>query len=463
MTQRNPRMIGGLYQVGQVITSGPLLTIYSAYNRNTGDVVGLYVIELPPAMDEESAQRLLQPLERRKLVQSLHAIHVYDWGIDGARAYITTDPPRGITLRHVLDTENVDLRRALELARQMARGLAALQAQGIVDIDMRPQLITVDIVGETDRAQLDDIGLRMLLKEMGYTSSQRVDDIGYLDPRYAAPESIENGPIGPWRDVYQLGLLIYEAVTGRLPFVGRTPAETAMMQSSSPLPPMAQFNLETSPQLQELLERALAKNPAQRFSNAASLLHALEALPVPVKPFVYQGNVSFTPPVGSLPAMKSGGLTSEMPSAPAQDNVTLIDTLIEDNSILAPAPAPANNPSSAEEEEDALAYLCFEPDGGETRRFAIKSNYVVVGRVDPKRGLSPEVDLSQIDPTMTVSRQHARIRYEKTFFYIEDLKSRNKTRLRELTLAPLKAELLQHGDVVQFGSVRMIFKVPERS
>ena len=84
----------------------------------------------------------------------------------------------------------------------------------------------------------------------------------------------------------------------------------------------------------------------------------------------------------------------------------------------------------------------------------------MVGRLDPKRGIAPEIDLSTVDPRMTVSRQHARIRYEKTFFYIEDLKSRNKSRLGELTLLPFKAELLQHGDVLHFGSVRLVFRVP---
>src|SRR5579883_2250197 len=84
----------------------------------------------------------------------------------------------------------------------------------------------------------------------------------------------------------------------------------------------------------------------------------------------------------------------------------------------------------------------------------------IVGRLDPKRGVTPDIDLSPIDPAMTISRQHARIRFEDTFFYIEDLKSRNKTRLGELVLTPLKAELLQHGDTIIFGSVRMHLEVP---
>src|SRR5258708_5857932 len=96
---------------------------------------------------------------------------------------------------------------------------------------------------------------------------------------------------------------------------------------------------------------------------------------------------------------------------------------------------------------------------GGTPRFVIKSNYAIVGRVDPKRGVTPEIDLSPVDSQMTVSRQHARIRYEKSSFTIEDLKSRNKTRLNRLTLTPLKAELLHDGDVVHCGSVRLVFRV----
>lgn len=449
--RKNPRLIGGIYQVGQVITTGPILTVYTAYNRNTSDVVGLMVLELPPRFEAEAALRLLEPLERRRQVQSPHVIHVYDWGIDGSRAFIATDPPRGITLRHVLDNETVDLYRSVEIARQMTRGLVALQAQDVEDTDMRPQLITVDRVGNTDRVQLDDVGLRLLLKRLGYVGDQRSDDIGFFDPRYIAPESIQGGQIGPWSDVYQLGLLLFELITGRAPFVGRTSAETSVLQTSSPVPRMSQFRENTPRVLQDLVDRALAKDPAQRFLNAEALLRALEA--ISMEP----GSTSsamFTPPAGTLPDVKSGVRTGEMPQVPVEKGTAAEDTLIEGGITVKRTPFVA-------EEEGVYAYLDFEKEGEETRRFAIKGKYVIVGRLDPKRGLRPEIDLTSIDPGMTVSRQHARIRFEKTFFTIEDLKSHNKTRLGELTLKPLKAELLQHGDVLQFGSVRLVFKVPE--
>ncbi|HYX50068.1 MAG TPA: FHA domain-containing protein, partial [Ktedonobacteraceae bacterium] len=171
-----------------------------------------------------------------------------------------------------------------------------------------------------------------------------------------------------------------------------------------------------------------------RFPNAGALLEALEALPIRHEP----GHVSAGPPAGFMTTEDQTVMSSD---AQVKD-VALENTHIVDG-------------------KKAYAYLLFEDEGQERRTFAITSKYVVVGRVDPKRGLKPEVDLTAIDPGMTVSRQHARIRYEKTFFSIEDLKSRNKTQLGKLTLTPMKAELLRDGDVLRFGSVRVIFRASD--
>lgn len=452
MAQRDSRLIGGIYRrVGQALTSSPILSVYSAYNRNTNDMVGLLVLELPPMIEEEAAQQLLQPLERRRRVESPHVIHVYDWGIDGSLAYIATDPPRGVTLRSVLEDETLDFRRAVDIAQQMARGVLALQAEDIVDTDLRPQLVTIDSADAADRVQLDDVGLRLLLRQLGYANSQYAGDLWNADPRYIAPECLQNGAIGPWSDVYQLGLILFELVTGRAPFVGHTPAETAALQSNMPVPRMEQFRPNTPSSLQDVVDRALAKDPAQRYPNAAALLTVLESLSLPGSSG--SGDMWPAPQVSS-----ARGATGEMVAVQEEEDVSLRSTLIENTVTI--GPSPAGDVRLVPGEEGVYAYLCLEQDGEDVRRFAIKDKYVIVGRVDPRRGLKPEIDLTSIDTRMTVSRQHARIRYEKTFFHIEDLKSRNKTRLGDVPLVPLKPELLQHGDIVQFGSVRLIFKIP---
>lgn len=454
MVQRNPRLIGGIYQMGQVVATGPAFTIATAYNRNTGDAIGLNIVELPPGMDEAAALPQCAFLDQRRQVQSPHVLRLLDWGLDGARVYIVTDPPRGISLRQLLDMENVDLQRALGLSRQLARGLAALHALGIADIDLRPQLITVDRAGEQDRAQIDDFGLRLLVQRLGYVPSPEPEDITSLDPRYASPEHLQNGRIGPWSDVYRFGLLLYELVAGRLPFVGRNRAETVQLQCAAPVPRLEQFAHDAPLALQHLVERALAKNPTQRYPSIEALLIDLDALWAAVSPDRSPANMPAnlrTP--GAVPLSRSQ--TAEMDTVSPQEDVTLRATLIERNSSSRPATA-----ETVPMEPGTLAYLTYEGEGGEPLRFPLKSDYVIVGRSDPKRDVRPDIDLTKVDPRMTISRQHARIRYENQLFYIEDLKSRNKTRLGELTLIPLKAELLQHGDVLHFGSVRLTFRVP---
>ncbi|MBO0777649.1 MAG: protein kinase [Ktedonobacteraceae bacterium] len=458
MPQNDARLVGGIYRVGQVLSSGAALTTCTAYNRNTNDVVGLTAIELPPGSYPSLVQPYLNMLEQRRKIQSPHVLRVHHWGFEGSRMYIVTDPPRGTTLQHVMDNENTDLRRSLELIKQLTEGLRILHAQRIGGLDLRPQLITVDQIGVNDRVQIDDFGLRTLLRHLGYINGQSTGDIGYLDPRYAPPEYINNGQIGPWSDIYQLGLLLFTLVTGRLPFVGHNPAETGIMQSNAPVPYIARLAHETPQELQEVVEKAMSKAPAQRFSNILTFIAALESIPLPLTrrtPELTTQESHTGPQAAQQP---STALTLEMTLI---DDVSRISTQLE--GFILPQPTGESRSLTGQalaEEKEVYAYLRYEKDGRAVHRFPITGKHTIIGRHDPKRGLTPDIDLSVLDPKMTVSRQHARIHYEETFFYIEDIKSRNKTRLGELTLIPMKAELLQHGDTITFGSVRLRFEVP---
>lgn len=456
MPQRDARLVGGVYRVGQMIASSEILTICTAYNRNTSDVVGLSIIEIPTTTPQELVHVRLNALAPRRQVISPHVLQVFDWGVEGTRAYIATAPPRGVTLQHVLDNENIDIQRALILTQQITQGLQALHQQGIAGLDLRPQLITVDSDGITDRTQIDDIGLRSLLNSIGYKNNQPSSDLSALDPRYAPPEYINGGQIGPWSDIYQVGLLLFTMITGRLPFVGRNQAETGVMQTSSPLPRMAQFKHDTPSSLQMLVDRMMAKEPAQRFSDASTLLSVL----APAIPAHRPASDRQQPEVSQT--LRVAGLTNEMPPVePVEGDIAQQATQIEKNALLQyQLDTLASNPPTG---ADMLAYLYYEHAGEETQRFAITRKSVIVGRSDPKRGYTPDIDLSGPDKKMMVSRQHARIRFEESFFYIEDLKSRNKTRLRDLTLEPFRSEILQHGDVLYFGNVRIKFIVPGAS
>ena len=321
-------------------------------------------------------------------------------------------------------------------------GLKALHEHDIAGIDLRPHLITVETTGIEDHVQLDDIGLRIILSSFGYTNNNQDDDYGSLDPRYAPPEYLMNGQVGVWSDMYQAGLLLFEMATGRLPFVGRNTAETGILQNTSPVPRMNSFKHDVPVALQAIVDAALAKNPAQRYPNADAFLQALKQVQPSTITSLSAQETQGKPVV--LP-----GLTTEMPP------------LADEKTVRASTHTQVDGPVYGIPSKDGIyAYLSYEKDGVEVTSIPIKEKSVVVGRLDPKRGVSPDIDLSEFDPRMTVSRQHARIYFEEHFFYIEDLKSRNKTRLGDATLTPLHVELLHHDDGVRFGSVAMVFRIP---
>lgn len=447
MSQRDTRLIGGIYRTGPLITSGGMLTIYTAFNHNTNDNVGLYVITLQTQEQIGTAQTLLQALAKRQGLYSPNVIRVLDWGIDENRAYIATDPPRGVTLQYVIDNENIDLRRSIDLIRQLLTGIQTLHKQGIHGLDLRPQLITVDTIGIDDRIQIDDIGLRALLLSLNYVSNQQSGDIGFLDPRYSAPEYITNGQIGPWSDIYQAGLLLFTLVTGRLPFVGRTPAETGVMQNSNPVPSIQQFKHDAPAALQAVIEQALAKDPSRRFPHADSFINSLNLIPIPTRTRRY-GHIE--PEKASGAPQPNIGQTNEMPPLKIDDPSTMIPPQLRQTEV-----------SEIPTITDAYAYLCFMHDNNKVKRFPITEKEVIVGRQDPKRGITPDIDLSKLDPKMTVSRHHARIKVEEAnHFTIEDLTSHNGTWLRGHKMTPSQAKLLHHDDSIRFGSVQTTFEIP---
>src|SRR5579859_1081537 len=105
------------------------------------------------------------------------------------------------------------------------------------------------------------------------------------------------------------------------------------------------------------------------------------------------------------------------------------------------------------------AFLDIEQNEQVVQRIALKESAVIIGRVDPKRGIAPDIDLTAFDTSNSVSRQHARIHLAQDSFSLEDLNSRNKTRLGDSILIPLKLEPLQNGDAVSFGSVKATFRL----
>jgi FHA domain-containing protein len=186
-----------------------------------------------------------------------------------------------------------------------------------------------------------------------------------------------------------------------------------------------------------------ADHPLQRPEHEASLLAVLKSLPVMQKRVSAQLGTDQELAEGEQTLLRPRRNTAQ---ELAEGEQTLLGSKLRIGSV-------------ASVSAKTYAFLDIQQNEQDVQRIAITENAVIVGRVDPKRGFRPEIDLTPFDTTSTVSRQHARIYVEKNCFYIEDLKSRNQTRLGGVTLTPLKPEVLQNGDVVSFGSVKAAFRL----
>lgn len=454
VAQQPPKIINNRYRLGPELISGSVALLYSATVLETGESVALLLAEPPSRLDSIQRRRLLQPIQGLISLLHPHLLHVRDVGLDGSYCFVVTDL-RGRPLRELMESGATPIKRAVEVVWQLAQGISALHTQNMFESDLRPERVIIEGGEHNITARVGDVGIRNFLWSLGYLDTSE-NPLLQLDPRYAAPEQLKQTSTGPATDVYTLGLLLFEMIAGHVPFEGRTPAETRAMQMSAPVPLLQPLRGQTSGELQFFIEQAMAKHPSLRFKDMNTFSQALVKL------------------MAALPQQES--------NPPLQGHAfqtTLLDQAIDDIQSTRPKPVPPppaaletldfldreTNPMEGQEDEldertvqvPGRARLLV---GQSERKKVILLNHLpaTLGRADPNRKLSPDIDLSPYDPKRSISRKHARIIREGDLFYIEDLKSRNKTWLGELELTPYERQLLRRHDTIQIGLLELIFE-----
>lgn len=470
MPQDQTAYIGGVYHISETLTSSDALTICTARQIQTNEMVELAIITLPSNKQLTAVRAYFQQLERRQLIQTTRIRPVYAWGQHDNQLYIASAVPRGISLQQLLDTENIEIKHAIELGQQIALGLTALHAQNIAGLDLHPHMITVDTTGKQERIQINDIALRPLLQQLAQPAAIRTgsssniasvsaNDIMTLDPRYTPPEYLSQEPAGPWSDIYQLGLLLFTMITGRLPFIGKDAQETATLQRSQPLPELRRYKHSVPSELQEILQHAMQKDPQQRFTNAAAFIRALAT--IQQEPLIQVSGPIMSLKQPDSPERNSHTTEINVLNKQIEQEATQIGGTIRDgNREKITHQLPINGVYAYISNANAARAITGESQLARVERIPIIQTDTILGRHDPKRNTRPDVTLSALDPKMTISRKHARLRFSEQSFTIEDLGSHNKTRVGDRVLPPHTPVPLHHGDIIVLGSVYLRFEVP---
>jgi tetratricopeptide (TPR) repeat protein len=264
--------MAGRYRIQEKIGSGGMGVVYSALDEQLGLCVALKVLR--PDVTGRSNGRLEQRLRRELLlarqVSHRNAVRIHDIGQDGGLLFLTMDLVSGRSLREVLKEEKIlSPDRAVEIVRQLALALEAAHDEGIVHRDVKPANVLVDGTG---RAWLTDFSVARSLRDPGITRTGAV--VGTLS--YLSPEQARGGEVDGRSDLYALGILLFEMLTGELPFRGGSEAEAMAQRITGASRDVHTLREDVPPWLAAVVQRLLQRDPDRRFQTARELLQALE-------------------------------------------------------------------------------------------------------------------------------------------------------------------------------------------
>lgn len=267
----------GRFQILNPEKGGGMGMVYKAQDTRLGNHVAFKVIrtdKLAPAVAARSVKRFER--EARTLAQLAHPsiVRVLDYGEENGLPYLVMEYLTGGTLKERLDGKPMTWQQAIRLAQPIAAALEYAHQHGVVHRDVKPSNILFNSAGQP---VLTDFGIVRILDDEG-TQDQSTTSRMLGTPEYMSPEQALGNAFDHRVDIYALGVVLYEMLTGRRPFLADTPVGVLVKHASEPLPRPTQLNPGLPAGVEQFLLRSLAKNPAQRFQSAAEMLRAMETL-----------------------------------------------------------------------------------------------------------------------------------------------------------------------------------------
>jgi formylglycine-generating enzyme required for sulfatase activity len=263
----------GRYQVRAKLGSGAFGTVYRSYDPQLDREVALKVLHPDALTSPQAVERFQREARAAAKMHHSHIVPVHDAGQHGGHYFITSALIPGRTLASAIPDSGMDPRRAAQMALQLAEALTYAHQQGVLHRDVKPGNIMLD---DQDTLYLMDFGLA------GWTepASARLTKVGGVlgTPAYMAPEQARGDleQVGPQSDLYSAGMVLYEMLTGRVPFEGPVPAVVYNVIHTPP-PPPSQFRPGLDPRLEAICLKALAKRPEERFAGGGDMAVALQA------------------------------------------------------------------------------------------------------------------------------------------------------------------------------------------
>jgi serine/threonine-protein kinase len=274
------QLVDDRYKLTEVMAAGAMGEVYKAERVPVGKLVAVKFLHASFVSDSEFQARFDRETRVMSKLAHPNCVSVVDFGVWKDTPYLVMDFVAGTTLRKRLDDEGAQTpAHALAIARQITAGLAHAHAEGIIHRDIKPANIMItDEIGHGERVRILDFGLARLRGNVGRDATQTNMVVG--TPNYMAPEqTVPGGTIDARTDLYALGVVLFEMVVGERPFSAEDTMALLGMHRGAPIPRLAdrvREGTELPPGLQELIDKAMAKAPADRFQSAIEMADAID-------------------------------------------------------------------------------------------------------------------------------------------------------------------------------------------
>ncbi|KPL90632.1 Stk1 family PASTA domain-containing Ser/Thr kinase [Herpetosiphon geysericola] len=264
-----PRILNNRYQLERKLGQGGMATVYLGRDLRLNRPVAIKVLHGQYASDEQFLRRFKHEADAAAQLGHPNIVRVYDIGAEGDFHYIVMEYVQGTDLKEIIELQApLPVPRTLAIVRQIAEALQAAHDSGLVHRDVKPQNVLID---SNDYARLSDFGIAKSKQSSALTDPGTT--FGTAD--YLAPEQAQGLGATPLSDVYALGVLTYEMLTGRLPFSGDSPLAVALQHIQATPPALRNYNPSIPPQLEAIVLQAMAKDPAQRPQSARAFAELL--------------------------------------------------------------------------------------------------------------------------------------------------------------------------------------------